>query len=95
MCRHLGVSLASFVISFALALAIALVGTMLTDFSLLKLIVAFAPGGLEAMVVLAFAMDLDPAFVAAHHLARFLLIALAAPFVVRWFDLRHHRRNEV
>lgn len=83
----LGVSLVSFVISFALALAIALVGTALTGFSLLKLMVAFAPGGLEAMVVLAFAMDLDPAFVAAHHLTRFLLIALAAPFVVRWFGL--------
>jgi membrane AbrB-like protein len=83
----LGVSLASFVLSASLAIAVALLGATLTDFSLLKLIVAFAPGGLEAMVVLAFAMDLDPAFVAAHHLVRFLLIALAAPVVVRWFGL--------
>jgi membrane AbrB-like protein len=91
----LGVSLVSFVIGASIAVAMALVGAALTDFSVLKLIVAFAPGGLEAMVVLAFAMDLDPAFVAAHHLVRFLLIALAAPFVVRWFDLSAPKSNAV
>lgn len=91
----LGVSLVSFVIGSSIAVAMALVGAVLTDFSVLKLIVAFAPGGLEAMVVLAFAMDLDPAFVAAHHLVRFLLIALAAPFVVRWFDLSAPKSNDV
>ncbi len=83
----LGVSLASFVLGSSIAVAMAIVGSALTGFPVLKLIIAFAPGGLEAMVVLAFAMDLDPAFVAAHHLVRFLLIALAAPFVVRWFKL--------
>ncbi len=83
----LGVSLVGFALSIALALVMALIGAAITDFSLLKLIVAFAPGGLEAMVVLAFAMNLDPAFVAAHHLVRFLLIALTLPFLVRWFGL--------
>lgn len=83
----LGVSLASFALGASLAVLVALIGTALTEFSLLKLIIAFAPGGLEAMVVLAFAMDLDPTFVAAHHLVRFLLIALLAPFIVRWSGL--------
>jgi uncharacterized membrane protein AbrB (regulator of aidB expression) len=46
-------------------------------------IVAFAPGGLEAMTILAFVIGLDPAFVGAHHLARFLLIAMLLPFVAR------------
>jgi hypothetical protein len=31
------------------------------------------------MTILAFVVGLDPAFVAAHHLARFLLIALFLP----------------
>ncbi len=44
-----------------------------------QLIVAFAPGGLEAMVILAFVLNLDPAFVAAHHLARFLAMSFAVP----------------
>lgn len=89
--RELGaicwVSLQSFVIGATIAVAVAALGTWLTGLDLLKLIIAFAPGGLEVMVVLAFALDLDPAFVAAHHLARFLLIALAAPFVLRAFGL--------
>jgi membrane AbrB-like protein len=83
----IGVSLASFVLSVSIAVAMATLGAALTDFPLFKLIVAFAPGGLEAMVVLAFALDLDPAFVAAHHLARFLLIALLAPYVLHRLKL--------
>ena len=79
----LWVSLASFAIGGSAAVSMAVLGAWLTGLPLLKLIVAFAPGGLEAMVVLAFAMDLDPAFVAAHHLARFLLIALTLPFALR------------
>lgn len=89
--RELGsicwVSLQSFVIGAVIAVAVAVLGTWITGLDLLKLIIAFAPGGLEVMVVLAFALDLDPAFVAAHHLARFLLIALTAPFVLRAFGL--------
>ena len=89
--RELGqvlwVSLASFALGMTIAILVAMIGAWLTGFSVWKLIVAFAPGGLEAMIVLAFAMDLDPAFVAAHHLVRFLLIALCAPFVIRSFGL--------
>ncbi len=40
----------------------------------------FAPGGLEAMTTMAFALGLDPLFVGAHHLARFLPISLTLPF---------------
>ncbi len=43
---------------------------------------AFAPGGLEAMAMLAFAMGLDPLYVGAHHLARFIVLGLAMPFIV-------------
>lgn len=81
------VSLQSFVIGAVIAVAVAALGAWITGLDLLKLIIAFAPGGLEVMVVLAFALDLDPAFVAAHHLARFLLIALTAPFVLRALGL--------
>ena len=35
------------------------------------------------MIILAFLIGLDPAFVGAHHLARFLLIALLLPIVAR------------
>jgi uncharacterized membrane protein AbrB (regulator of aidB expression) len=45
--------------------------------------VAFAPGAVEAMTVLAFALGLDPLYVGSHHLARFLLISLVAPPLLR------------
>ena len=45
--------------------------------------IAFAPGGLEAMTLLAFSLGLDPLYVGSHHLARFILISLSLPFVLR------------
>jgi membrane AbrB-like protein len=45
-------------------------------------IIAYAPGGLEAMIILAFALHLDPAYVGAHHLARFFFVSVMMPFAV-------------
>ncbi|MEM1284498.1 MAG: AbrB family transcriptional regulator [Pseudomonadota bacterium] len=87
------VSLVSFVLSAGLAASIAIFASWITGLDLMKLILALAPGGLEVMVVLAFALDLDPAFVAAHHLARFLLIALTAPFLLRLFHIPMRASN--
>ena len=46
-------------------------------------LLAFSPGGLEAMTLLAFAMGIDPLFVGAHHLARFFLISAALPLALK------------
>ena len=59
------------------ALASALAGVGFPD-----AMVAFAPGGLEAMMVLALILGLDPLYVGVHHLARFLGIATALPLAV-------------
>jgi membrane AbrB-like protein len=45
--------------------------------------VAFAPGGLEAMALLAVVLGLDPLYVGAHHLVRFLAVGLLLPLAVR------------
>jgi membrane AbrB-like protein len=70
--------------SFPLALAVATAGAgaahFLAGVPLGAAMVAFAPGGLEAMIVLAFALGLDPAYVGAHQLARYLGITFAVPF---------------
>ena len=50
-------------------------------------LVAFSPGGLEAMSLLSIALGLDPLFVSAHHLARFILISVTLPFVLRRYVL--------
>ncbi|WP_244490767.1 AbrB family transcriptional regulator [Aureimonas frigidaquae] len=44
---------------------------------------AYAPGALEALTVLAYQFDIDPAYVAAHHVVRFVGIALLVPFLAR------------
>lgn len=76
-------SIGAFVVALAVCVAFALLAAMLAGENVAKTIVAFAPGGLEAMTILAFMIGLDPAFVGAHHLARFLLIAMLLPFVAR------------
>ena len=48
-------------------------------------LLAFSPGGLEAMTLLAFALGIDPLYVGAHHLARFLLISLTLPFALKFW----------
>ena len=42
--------------------------------------------GLDALVILAFQMNIDPAYVAAHHVVRFLAMVAAVPLVVRWLN---------
>jgi membrane AbrB-like protein len=76
-------SVGAFVVALIVCVAFALLAAWLSGENVAKTIVAFAPGGLEAMTILAFMIGLDPAFVGAHHLARFVLIALCLPFFAR------------
>ena len=46
-------------------------------------IVAYAPGSIDAMMILALALHLDPVFVGAHHLARVFTVTLSLPLIVR------------
>ncbi len=69
-------------------LALAITGTLawavarITSFPFLQVLLAYAPGGVEMMTVLALSLGLDPAFVAGHQLMRFLAVCLILPFLV-------------
>jgi membrane AbrB-like protein len=76
-------SFGAFVVAVAASSAFAVAAALLSGEGIGKTIVAFAPGGLEAMIILAFLIGLDPAFVGAHHLVRFVLIALFLPLAAR------------
>jgi hypothetical protein len=69
--------------TIAVAAMFAFVAAKLIGVSYAEAMVAFAPGGLEAMTVLALALGLDPLYVGAHHLARFFMISFALPIVAR------------
>ena len=76
----LGALAAGTLVACLLAVAVAaLLALRVSD-----VVIAYAPGGMEAMTILAFALHLDPAFVGIHQLARFLFVALALPFACRW-----------
>lgn len=75
-------AIGGFFVSVAVAFAFAWPAAWLADVSYATAMAAFAPGGLEAMAMLAFAMGLDPLYVGAHHLARFMVLGLAMPFIV-------------
>ena len=60
----------------------------LLSLSFADVLIAYAPGGLEAMMILAFALHLDPAFVGAHHLARFLYVSVMMPIAVAYVSRR-------
>ena len=67
------------VIAFAVASAAALLVSTLLDMPAALLLIAFAPGGVEAMAAMALALGADPAFVAAHHVFRLFLLVFLAP----------------
>ncbi|MEP2578748.1 MAG: AbrB family transcriptional regulator [Roseibium sp.] len=77
----LGASLAAFCAAFLTSIAGALLMSALVDIPFGQALLAYAPGGLEDMTLLAFMLDLDPTFVAAHQIARFTGMVLLLPFV--------------
>ena len=49
------------------------------------IVVAFAPGAMDAMLALALTLHIDPIFVGAHHLSRFVFVTIATPGIVHLF----------
>lgn len=71
----------------AINIVVALIGAALITVSLgapiSQLIVAFAPGGVEAMAAIALMLGIDPAFVAAHHVARLMMLTFLIPMLIK------------
>jgi uncharacterized membrane protein AbrB (regulator of aidB expression) len=55
----------------------------LFSFPIANIVIAFAPGAQDTMMVLALALHLDPVYVGAHHLARFLVVTVAIAVAAR------------
>ena len=77
----LGDGFAGFAIAMVIAVAGALFTSLVAGLPLALTLLAFAPGGLEAMTIMAFALNLDPAYVAAHQVARYIGLVLLMPAV--------------
>ncbi|HWV42029.1 AbrB family transcriptional regulator [Pseudorhodoplanes sp.] len=81
--RHFFAALGSFSVSLLIVAVFAAVAAFTVDLNLPDVVVSYAPGALDAMMILALALHLDPIFVGAHHVARFMLISAALPLFVR------------
>jgi uncharacterized protein len=46
-----------------------------------EVMIAYAPGAVDAMMLLALALNLDPVYVGAHHLVRIFFVSLAMPLL--------------
>ena len=61
----------------------AYIATFFVDTNFLSLILSFCPGGIYEVAVIAIAFDLDPDFVAFHHIIRLLFILFTVPIFLR------------
>ena len=76
------VGLGALAVGTAVASVFAVAAALLLSLPVGDVVMAFAPGALEAMTTLAFALNLDPAYVGTHHIARLIFVSLVVPVVV-------------
>ena len=76
-------SIVATTILVSLGLLAAYVATFFVDTNILTLILSFSPGGIYEVAVIAIAFDLDPDFVAFHHIIRLLFILFTVPIFLR------------
>ncbi|MDC1279792.1 AbrB family transcriptional regulator [Pelagibacteraceae bacterium] len=76
-------SLVATTILVLLGLVAAYVATFFVDTNILTLILSFSPGGIYEVAVIAIAFDLEPDFVAFHHIIRLLFILFMVPIVLK------------
>lgn len=67
---------------------------LMTGLNLAALILAYAPGGLAEMSLVALSLQVDAPFVATHHIARIVAIIILAPIAWRLWQARRHGREQ-
>jgi membrane AbrB-like protein len=82
---HINAALGSFAIAIAISAIFVATIALTTNVRLSDVLVAFAPGAMDAMLALALTLHIDPIFVGAHHLSRFVFVTIATPGIVHLF----------
>jgi uncharacterized protein len=88
------VGLGALAVGTTVACAFAIAAAVLLSLHGGDVIVAYAPGAIEAMTTLAFALHLDPAFVGVHHVARFTFVSLLIPVIIRALRRAPEKKGE-
>ena len=82
---HLNAGLGSFAVAIVISAIFVAIIVLTTHVRFADVIVAFAPGAMDAMLALALTLHIDPIFVGAHHLSRFVFVTIATPGIVHLF----------
>jgi membrane AbrB-like protein len=81
--RTAGHAIVSAVLMLILTVAFSVALARLAGHPLPAIVLAFAPGGLAEMSLIALALSVDAAFVASHHIARIIMVVTLAPTIFR------------
>ncbi len=82
---HVHAALGSFAVAVMISALFVILIVLTTHVRFSDSIVAFAPGAMDAMMALALTLHIDPIFVGAHHLSRFVFVTIATPGIVHLF----------
>jgi membrane AbrB-like protein len=80
---YLGAALGSMALALLIAGVFAVGLLAIVKLPLPEVMIAFAPGSVDAMMLLALALHLDPVYVGAHHVVRILFVGVAMPLLAR------------
>lgn len=89
--RYIGAAFGSFATAVLITAVFAAILVQVVTVPVAEVMIAYAPGAVDAMLLLALALSLDPVYVGAHHLTRIFFLFLTMPLVAR----RHARNNSV
>ena len=76
-----------------LGILAAIAASYFVDNSFLSLLLSYCPGGIYEVAVIAIAFDLDPNFVAFHHIIRLLMILFMVPAIIKILGKKKALKN--
>ncbi len=79
----LGAAFGSFAVAVSVAAVFAAMLVGILALPVAEVMIAYAPGAVDAMMLLALALNLDPVYVGAHHLVRIFFVSMSVPLVAR------------
>lgn len=82
--NYIVAALGSFGVSIIIGTAAAVALTLSTPLRFADVMIAFAPGSVDAMMLLALALNIDPIYVGAHHLMRIFFVSFTTPLIARY-----------
>ena len=85
MLSHFNAGMGSFAVAILISAIFVAIIAATTNVRLSDVLVAFAPGAMDAMLALALTLHIDPIFVGAHHIARFVFVSITTPGIVHLF----------